>query len=113
MWINLGIVGQERASKVMELKDEGIAMASGLPIKPHQSQLHRFLEEPKFSNVDRFIRSIGKRQYEIGQVDGSLVSLDSHMIPYQGEIDIQKDKDSKTGFPQKAVKVHAVFDQRH
>jgi len=113
MLVNLTVVGKERASNVMELKDEGIAIVSGLPIKPHQSHLHRFLEEPRFSDVDRFIRLIGKRQYEIGQIDGSIVSLDSHLIPYQGQIDIQKDKDSKTGFPRKAVKVHAVFDQRY
>lgn len=113
MWVNLGAVGKERASRVMELKDEGVAMASGLPIKPHQSHLHRFLEEVRFSDVDRFIRSIGKRQYEIGQIDGSLVSSDSHLITYQWKIDIQKDKDSKTEFPKKAIKVHAVFDQRY
>lgn len=111
MWTNLAAVGKQRACRVMELRDEGIAIASGLPIKPHQSHLHRFLKEPGFSDVDRFIRSIGKRQYEIGQIDGSIVSLDSHLISYQGQIDIQRDKDGKTGFPRKAIKLHAVHDQ--
>lgn len=113
MWINLAVVGKERASKVMELRDEGIAIASGLPIKPHQSHLHRFLKESRFREVDRFIRSIGKRQYEIGQIEGSIVSWDSHLMNYQGEIDICHDKDGKTGFARKVVKAHAVHDQRY
>lgn len=113
MWINLAVVGKERASKVMELRDEGIAISSGLPIKPHQSHLHRFLKESRFREVDRFIRSIGKRQYEIGQIEGSIVSWDSHLMSYQGEIDICHDKDGKIGFARKAVKAHAVHDQKY
>lgn len=113
MWVNLAAVGKERACRVMKLRDEGIAMASGLPIKPDQSHLHRFLKEPLFSDVDQFIRSIGKRQYEIGQIDGSVVSLDSHLMTYHGKIEIQKDKDGKTMFPRKAIKAHAVHDQKY
>jgi hypothetical protein len=59
------------------------------------------------------IRQATLSRRPIGQIDGSIVSLDSHLIAYQGQIDIQKDKDSKTGFPRKAVKVHAVFDQKY
>lgn len=97
----------------MELRDEGIAIASGLPIKPHQSQLHQFLKEPKLGCVERFIIEIGKRQYEIGQIDGGIVSWDSHLLTYEGEIDLQQDKDSKSAFPVKAIKVHAVHDQKY
>ena len=39
------------------------------------------------------------------------MSFDSHLIQYNGKIDLQKDVDSKSRFPFKAVKIHAVLDQ--
>lgn len=113
MWINLALVGKRRAAKVLDLSDQGLAIASGLPINPDQSQLHRFLKKPDTDAGDRLIRAIGKRQYAIGQIDGSVVSFDSHLIRYHGKVDVQKDSDGKSRFPYKAVKVHAVLDQAY
>jgi hypothetical protein len=113
MLVNLAVVGKRRAAKVLDLSDQGIALASGLPINPDQSQLHRFLKKPNTDNVDRMIRAMGKRQYEIDQIDGSVVSFDSHLIRYNGKINVQKDSDGKSKFPYKAVKVHAVLDQAY
>lgn len=113
MWVNLALVGKRRASKVMDLSDQGLAIASGLPINPDQSQLHRFLKRPNTDNIDRMIKTIGKRQYEIGQIGGDVVSFDSHLIRYTGKIGLQKDADGKAKFPHKAIKVHAVLDQTY
>lgn len=112
-WVNLALIGKRRASKVMNLSDPGIAIAGGLPINPDQSQLHRFLKKARTENADYMIKAIGKRQYEIGQIDGGIVSFDSHLIRYNGKIDVQKDIDGKTRLPHKAVKVHAALDQTY
>ena len=112
-WVYLALIGKRRASKVMNLSDPGIATAGGLPINPDQSQLHRFLKKARTENADYMIKAIGKRQYEIGQIDGDIVSFDSHLIRYNGKIDVQKDIDGKTRLPHKAVKVHAVLDQTY
>ena len=69
MWINLALVGKRRAAKIKDINDQGLAIASGLPINPDQSQLHRFLKKPSTENADRFIKAIGKQQYRIGQID--------------------------------------------
>lgn len=113
MWVNLALAGKRRAAKINDLSDDGLAIASGLPVNPDQSQLHRFLKQPNTENVDRMIRAIGKRQYEIGQINGSVVSFDPHLIPYNGKIDIQKDSDGKARYPYKAIKVNAVLDQKY
>jgi len=113
MWVNLALVGKGRAAKIKDLSDDGLAIASGLPVYPDQSQLHRFLKQPNTEDVDRMIRAIGKRQYEIGQIDGSVVSFDPHLIRYNGKIDVQKDSDGKARYPYKAIKVNAVLDQRY
>ncbi|MFQ5709838.1 MAG: transposase [bacterium] len=113
MWVNLALVGKRRAAKIKDLSDDGLAIASGLPVNPDQSQMHRFLKRPNTENVDRLIRAIGKRQYEIGQIDGSVVSFDPHLIRYNGKVDIQKDSDGKARYPFKAIKVNAVLDQRY
>lgn len=106
MLVNLNIIGKRRASKVMDLTDEGIAIASGLPIKPDQSHLHRFLEIPTTFDADNFIKELAKRQYTIGQIKGDIINCDAHLVPYYGEVDIQKDKDEKIAYPQKSVKFY-------
>ncbi|MFQ6127193.1 MAG: transposase, partial [Candidatus Heimdallarchaeota archaeon] len=113
MWVNLALIGERRAAKIKDISDDGLAIASGLPVNPDQSQMHRFLKRPKTENVDRMIRAIGKRQDEIGQIDGSVVSFDSHLIRYNGKIDVQKDSDGKARYPYKAIKANAVLDQRY
>ena len=113
MWVNLALIGKRRAAKIKDMSDHGLAIASGLPVNPDQSHLHRFLKRPKTERVDRMIRAIGKRQYEIGQIDGSVVSFDPHLIRYNGKIDLQKDSDGKARYPYKAIKVNGVLDQRY
>jgi len=113
LWTNLLVSGKKRASKVGDLTDLGIAVSSGFPVLPDQSHLHRFLKRPSTNTADRFIRAIGREQYRIGQIDGSIVSFDSHLIPYHGKMDLQKDVDGKSPVPFKAVKVHAVLDQKY
>lgn len=111
MWINLALSGKKRAAKVKDLTDPGIAMASGLPVNPDQSQLHRFLKKPDTEHAGRLIKAIGKQQYKIGQLDGSVISFDSHLIQYNGKMGLQKDVVSKSSIPRKAVKIHAALDQ--
>jgi hypothetical protein len=111
MWVNLALSGKKRAAKVKDLTDPGIAIASGLPVNPDQSHLHRFLKKPDTEHADCLIKAIGKQQYKIGQLDGSLISFDSHLVQYNGKIDIQKDVVSKSSLPKKAVKIHAALDQ--
>jgi hypothetical protein len=111
MWVNLVLSGKKRAAKVRELTDLGIAIASGLPVNPDQSQLHRFLKKPETEHADRLIKAIGKQQYKIGQLDGSVISFDSHLIQYNGKMSLQKDVVSKSRNPFKAVKIHAALDQ--
>ena len=113
VWTNLLISGKKRASKASDITDPGIAVSSGLPVLPDQSHLHRFLKRPATDKADRFIRAIGHRQYRIGQIDGSIISFDSHLIPYHGKMDIQKDVDGKSPLPFKAVKAHAALDQKY
>jgi len=113
MLVNLALCGKKRAAKVNDLSDPGIAIASGLPIKPDQSQLHRFLKKANTEDADRLIKAIGKQQYRINQIDGSIVSFDSHLIQYNGKIDLQKDFDSKSKHPFKAVKINAALDQTY
>ena len=108
--MNLSILGKKRAIRVQELSDEGLDLASGVPIKPDQSHMHGFIREPVLSNVDNFIREIGKKQYELGQIDGNVASCDSHVMTYCGKIDIQQDKEGKDKLPKKAVKCHMVCD---
>ena len=113
MWVNLALCGKKRATKVNDLSDPGIAIASGLPIHPDQSHLHRFLKRPRTEQADRLIKFVGKQQYRIGQIDGNVVSFDSHLIRYNGKIDLQKDVDGKSKIPFKAVKIHAALDQTY
>jgi hypothetical protein len=111
MWINLALSGKKRAAKVNDLTDPGIAIASGLPVNPDQSHLHRFLKKADTEQADWLIKAIGKQQYKIGQLDGSAISLDSHIIQYNGKMALQKDFVSKSHLPRKAVKIHATMDQ--
>jgi hypothetical protein len=111
MWIHLALSGKKRAAKVKDMTDPGMAIASGLPVHPDQSHLHRFLKKPDTDHADRFIKAIGKRQYKIGQLDGRVISLDSHLIQYNGKMGLQKDVVSKSSIPKKAVKIHAALDQ--
>ena len=111
MWLNLALSGKKRAAKVKDLTDPGIAIASGLPIYPDQSHLHRFLKRPDTEHADHLIKAIGKQQYKIGQLDGSVISFDSHLIQYNGKMGLQKDVVSKSSIPRKAVKIHAILDQ--
>ena len=106
-------MGKKRASKVLELSDCGIAFASGLPVNSDQSHVLNFLKIPNLSQADTFIKNIGKKQYELGFIDGGVVSCDSHNTLYSGKIDIQKDKESKDKYPSKCLKVHVVCDQRY
>lgn len=103
--------GKKRAAKVKDLSDPGIVIASGLPVNPDQSQLHCFLKKPDTEHADRLIKAIGKQQYKIGQLDGSVISFDSHLIQYNGKMCLQKDVVSKSSIPRKAVKIHAALDQ--
>lgn len=112
-WVNLALIGKRRAAKINDMSDQGLAIASGLPVNPDQSQLHRFLKRPNTEKADRMIRALGKRQYALGQIDGSVVSFDAHLIRYSGKVDVQKDVDGKGKLPSKAVKVYAVLDQRY
>jgi hypothetical protein len=111
MWIHLALSGKKRAAKVKDMTDPGMAIASGLPVHPDQSHLHRFLKKPDTEHADRFIKAIGKQQYKIGQLDGRVISLDSHLIQYNGKMGLQKDVVSKSSIPKKAVKIHAALDQ--
>lgn len=111
MWINLALSGKRRAAKINDVTDPGIAIASGLPVNPDQSHLHRFLKRPDTAHADRLIKAIGKQQYKIGQLDGSVISFDSHLIQYHGKMALQKDVVSNSSIPRKAVKIHAALDQ--
>ncbi len=92
-------------------KDLAPAVASGLPAHPSKSYLHRFLERTGLQETDNFIKSLGKRQVENGQVKGGVLACDTTLAIYSGQLDILKDKPSQDKLPKKAVRFYVVVDQ--
>jgi len=92
-------------------KDLAPALVSGLPAHPSKSYLHRFLERPRLKETDIFIKALGKRQMETGQVKGEVLACDTTLAIYSGQMDILKDKPSQEKLPRKAVRFYVVVDQ--
>ena len=92
-------------------KDLGPAVASGLPVHPSKSYRHRFLNRPDMLATDRFIRAIGKRQVETGQVKGHILACDTTLAVYSGKKNILKDMPSQEKLPQKAIRFYVVVDE--
>ncbi len=109
--INQTIIGKPRFSKLKTMKDLGLAIASGLPAYPDQSHYNGFLGKPKMSAVDQFIRAIGRRQFEIGYLEGDELACDTHLAIYNGKIAVQKDKVPQDGRIHKSIRIHSVVDQ--
>ena len=92
-------------------KDLAPALAAGLPHHPSASCLHRFLGKPMLQDVDAFMKAVGRRQVETGQIQGDYLACDTSLALYSGQIDIQKDKVSQEKYPHKAVRIYVVVDQ--
>jgi len=92
-------------------KDLAPAIVSGLPAHPSKSYLHRFLERPGLKETDDFIKSLGRRQVENGQIKGKVLACDTTLAVYSGQMDILKDKPSQEKLPHKAVRFYVVVDQ--
>ena len=104
----LEMLGQ---SSGFSTKDLGPAVASGLPVHPSKSYRHRFLNRPDLLATDRFIRAIGKRQVETGQVKGHVLACDTTLAVYSGKKNILKDVPSQEKLPQKAIRFYVVVDE--
>ena len=109
--VNQTVIGKPRFSKLKTMKDLGLAVASGLPAYPEQSHYHTFLSLPRMSAVDQFIRTISRRQFELGYLEGNELACDTHVAKYTGKIDLQKDHIPQEGKRHKAVRIYAVVDQ--
>lgn len=109
--VNQTVIGKPRFSKLKSIKDLGLAMASGLPAYPDQSHFHDFLNLPKMSAVDEFIKAIGKRQVEFGYIEGEELACDTHVVKYRGKVDLQKDSIPQEGRADKAIRIYSVVDQ--
>ena len=110
--VNMSIIGKSRFGKLKNIKDLGLATASGLPAYPDQSHMNKdFLDSPKICCADNFIKAIGTHQFELGYLDGSVLTCDTHLVKYNGKIDIQKDMIPQAGRACKAIRVYAVVDE--
>ncbi len=111
--VNMSIIGKSRFGKLKNsIKDLGLATASGLPAYPDQSHMNNdFLDSPKISCSDDFIKAIGRHQIKLGYLDCAVLTWDTHLVKYNGKIDIQKDNIPQAGRACKAIRVYAVVDE--
>ena len=109
--VNLAVIGKPRFGQLKRIKDLGLAAASGLPAYPDQSHLSRFLGLPKMECVDDFIKAVGSHQFEIGYLKGEVLTCDTHLVKYNGKIDVQKDMIPQAGKACKSLRIYAVVDE--
>lgn len=109
--INYSIFGLKRLSKIENITDLGLAVASGLPKLPCCSFYHEFLDSIKLRDSERFINVVAKEFINTGLIKGRWINFDSKFLGVWVKKRIPKGKHPTRNICMKGIDTYVVQDQ--
>jgi hypothetical protein len=109
--INYSIFGGKRISRIGNIQDLGLAVASGLPKLPSFSFYHQFLDSIKLKDSEVFLEDIAKEFVNTGLIKGNWINFDSKFIGVWGKRRIPKGKHPTRNISMKGIDTYVVQDQ--
>jgi hypothetical protein len=109
--INYSIFGLKRLSKIENIQDLGLAVASGLPKLPSCSFYHEFLNSIKLKDSEIFLKDIAKEFVNTGLIKGNWINFDSKFVGVWGKRRIPKGKHPTRNICMKGIDTYVVQDQ--